>query len=146
MVPKNKFRTKWNGTPFEGEKNSGEVKVEKAGYIPTRQQIDRMILAGRRLNEYREENYDQIINSGKDYHNDDVQIDPTRRKDYDLADATQDSFRSDEAYREAKALIEEKKKTQEKKKDKGDGKNDNPPLPEKKLEKPTVDESPEGDS
>lgn len=77
-----KFQTKYNHEKSPGEVNLGEVLVEKAGYIPAKVRIENMILAGQRLVEHRREMYDF---DGEDI--DESFSDPTRSKNFDMADA-----------------------------------------------------------
>ena len=72
------------------EVNSGELLVETAGYISAEQRITNMMLAGQRLVESRRVHYDLQ----GDYDESAIQeySDPTRSPNYDLADATQDTF------------------------------------------------------
>lgn len=67
------------------EINSGEIIVEKAGYIPAKQQIMNLINAGKRLLDYRREQYD--FSDPKEVDNEFE--DPTRKGSFDLADASQ---------------------------------------------------------
>ena len=67
------------------EVGGGPRIVEASGYIPTKIQVENMLLAGQRLNEYRREQYDY---SEGDSVPDDVVPDPTRSPEFDLADAT----------------------------------------------------------
>lgn len=76
-------------TPFvkasrKGEENSGELKVETAGYIPAKMQIENILDAGRRLENYRKENYD--FQPGEQEY--DFPI-PDRTPNFDMADASQ---------------------------------------------------------
>ena len=68
------------------EKNLGERITESAGYIPPKRQIEEMILAGKRLSEFRAEMYDYPDAKSVP---EDIQIDPTRSPAFDMADATQ---------------------------------------------------------
>jgi len=61
-------------------------KVETAGYSSAERQITDMIRAGIRLGEYRREMYD--FEDGEKI--DDEYFDPTRRRNYDMADASND--------------------------------------------------------
>jgi hypothetical protein len=63
--------------------NSGELKVEKAGYIPIKKQIQSLIDAGRRLDDARRESYDFGDDDEIDYE----YSDPTRDSNFDLSDA-----------------------------------------------------------
>lgn len=85
------------------EINSGEEKVEKAGYIPANRRIEAMIDAGERLAQARMEQYD-----GHDTLDpDDMEVDPTRNPGFDPADAAQLSLR-------LSAIAKEKRKDQDK--------------------------------
>ena len=68
------------------EINSGELITEQAGYIPPKKQIEDMINAGRRLSDSRGQ-YDW-----QDGNVDEEADDPTRRSNYDMADAFQDKL------------------------------------------------------
>jgi hypothetical protein len=82
-----KFVNPYDGIVFRGEENSGKSKVETAGYIPAQVQIERLILAGKRLSDFRREQYD----FGADEQVPDDFVDPTRSPGYDLADAARDA-------------------------------------------------------
>ena len=60
-------------------------ETEQAGYISPKQQIEQMILAGRRLDDSRKEQFDF---SSEEEIDEDL-YDPTRSGNFDLADATQ---------------------------------------------------------
>lgn len=70
------------------ETNNGKRLVEKQGYISAQKRIENLMLAGQRLNIARKEQFDF-----PDGNIDENVYDPTRRKDYDLAEAFQDSQR-----------------------------------------------------
>lgn len=90
------------------ETNNGERLVEKQGYIPAKKRIENLMLAGQRLNMARKEQYDF-----PDGNIDENVYDPTRRKDYDLADAFQDSQRLERSLK-ASQIAQESKKQAEK--------------------------------
>lgn len=69
------------------EKNSGEIIVERAGYVPAKKRIENILNAGQRLKEFREDQFD--FRSGESIPED--YIVPTRRPNYDMADAYQES-------------------------------------------------------
>lgn len=79
------------------ETNSGETIVERAGYIPPKIQIENMIIAGHRLQQFRKEQYD--FQPGQDI--DEDFDDPTRDKNFDLADASQLGMAAQQALTEA---------------------------------------------
>lgn len=68
--------------PVEQEMNDGICDVETAGYIPANVQIEQMIAAGERLGTYRKELYDVDVPV------DDLDLDPTRTPNFDMADAS----------------------------------------------------------
>lgn len=112
-----------NRPPADEEINSGEEIVEKAGYIPAEIQIMEMINAGERLGEFRKEKYDY-----ESLDDDDGMMDPTRRKDFDLAEASQIGGMVNERIDESKKrynekIEEEKKEKEEKEKGEKDGNN-----------------------
>lgn len=71
-------------------------ETEQAGYIPPQIQIENMILAGERLNQTRKEMYDF---SSADEIDEDA-FDPTRRGNFDLADASQMAMETEMSLRE----------------------------------------------
>lgn len=99
-----KFKTHYNASEFPKvyDKTGGEKMVETAGYISAKQRIENMILAGQRLNAYREEMYD--INGEKyadpNFDPDELPIDPTRSGNYDLADAFQQGLQVSNSIRD----------------------------------------------
>lgn len=80
-----KFYTNYDPPEIVFEKNSGEKKVEKAGYMPAEVQIFQMIQAGQRLGEARKEMFD--FAPGQDI--DEELFDPTRSPGFDMSDASQ---------------------------------------------------------
>lgn len=97
------YQTRVNRSRSEPEKNSGISKVEKAGYITAKKRIENMILAGQRLIQSRKEQYDFV-----DSEPDESFDDPTRRKNYDPADATQDGFYAQSRIKASKERYKEK--------------------------------------
>nr|QJB19359.1 MAG: hypothetical protein [Microvirus sp.] len=79
------FQTRYNHQKSIPEVNLGKRLVEKAGYIPAKDRIENMILAGQRLIEHRMSMYD--FESNKEL--DESYYDPTRSKNFDMADAFQ---------------------------------------------------------
>lgn len=59
--------------------------TEQAGYIPAHIQVGQLIAAGKRLNDYREEQYDFRDDASINFNLED----PTREGNFDLADASQ---------------------------------------------------------
>ena len=63
----------------------GSSETEQAGYISPQRQIENMILAGRRLDQFRKDQFD--FESEDEI--DEELSDPTRSGNFDMADATQ---------------------------------------------------------
>ncbi|QXP44126.1 MAG: hypothetical protein [Arizlama microvirus] len=79
------FQSTYSEKKRKPEKNSGEIKVEVTGYIDSETRITNLILAGQRLEQSRKEQYDF-----PDYKSiDDDFTDPTRARNFDLAEASQ---------------------------------------------------------
>lgn len=95
------IQSHFNRTPTPPEKNSGEKLVEVAGYITAQQRIELILSAGRRLNEYRKEQFD--FHEGKI---DEDFFDPTRTKNYDIADGFQDGLTLKSRIKESSLLRE----------------------------------------
>ncbi|QXP44177.1 MAG: hypothetical protein [Arizlama microvirus] len=68
------------------EVNSGEIKVERSGYIPAQEQVEAFINAGQRLDDFRKGLYD--MEPGFEGDPDKV-YDYSRDPNFDMADATQ---------------------------------------------------------
>jgi hypothetical protein len=94
-----------NYVPVEGDKMSTETLTEQAGYIPANIQVERLILAGQRLDAFNKAMYD--------FEDEDQSVwdfnDPTRDPNYDMADASQSL--QDLAARYKKAEKEAKEKS-----------------------------------
>ena len=89
-----KIYTQFDRPPSDAEVNSGESIVETAGYVPAERQIQSLIDAGVRLEDYRKGcDFLDGIDTGEN--------DPTRETGFDLADASAMS-------RAANARIEER--------------------------------------
>lgn len=85
------FNTKYNRVQEPPEMIKGVSKTERAGYIPAKTRIENMILAGQRLVEVRKEMYD--------FYDEPVDVnfdDPTRKRNFDMADATQLRIKAEE--------------------------------------------------
>ena len=99
------------------EVGGGPRIVEASGYIPTKVQVENMLIAGQRLNEFRREQYDY---SADDSRPDDIDPDPTRNPEFDLADATRlgraaiERLIQAKKEAEAKAVVEMETKSEEK--------------------------------
>lgn len=94
------FATKYSLQKTPPEVNKGPSHVEKAGYIPAQARIENMMLAGQRLVAHRAEMYD--FKELKDI--DENFIDPTRSKNFDMADASQFALNLEQKQRESEAL------------------------------------------
>ena len=70
--------------------------TEQAGYIPPQDQIESMILAGQRLNEARASQYDFASEDDID----EDASDPTRRGNFDMADASQMAMETEMSLRD----------------------------------------------
>ena len=86
--------------PPKGEVLTSDTQTEQSGYIDPKRQIEDMILAGRRLDEARKNQYD--FPSGEDI--DEDLYDPTRSGNFDLSDASQMQFEAAERIKADKAL------------------------------------------
>lgn len=103
------FRTRYTAHPIPGEEPGGGKRVtESAGYIPAEVQIEEMLLAGKRLGEYRKERYD----FAEDEEVPEDFIDPTRAPGLDLAEASMMERSMKERFKILKAELAEKKKAQ----------------------------------
>ena len=116
------LQTRYNQDKHQAEPGGGEKLVETQGYIPADIQIEQMLSAGIRLDEYRKEKYD----FGPDEEVPDDFIDPTRNKGFDLADGSLlakgvVNRLEDSALKEERKKEEEKKKIEEEKKNKEKG-------------------------
>jgi len=82
-----KLFTQYRRPPKHLEENDGLTITESAGYIPPKVQIENLINAGKRLAQWRKEQYD----FPEDDDVDESFEDPTRGPGYDLADASRDA-------------------------------------------------------
>lgn len=96
---------KYDRPKSKDEPGGGKSITETAGYIPVKIQVEQMILAGKRLGDWREENYD--FGAGVEVPPN-VQPDPTRSPSFDLADGSQGP-----TVKEAVELLNRKFKQQE---------------------------------
>jgi len=103
------FRSSRYPAARKPESLGGTTKTETAGYVSGPQQIERLFNAGQILDNFRIQNYD--FKAGEP----DGNMDPTRRRNYDLADSTADlaylEARREEAVKELKE-IEKKEKAE----------------------------------
>lgn len=79
-----KFQTPFYRDVETREFPHGKSAVERNGYRSAKQQIEALIFAGKRLEQYRAHAYE----FGADDKVPDDYIDPTRRPNFDLSDAT----------------------------------------------------------
>lgn len=78
-----KIRSNYHERPkITPSKGGGTSKTERAGYVSPKRLIEDMIAAGKRLNEYRREQFDTYDPNA------DIAVDPTRRPGMDLAEAS----------------------------------------------------------
>lgn len=99
------LQTKYNREKQPGEINSGEILVDKAGYVSKHKRIKAIMDAGERLIAARREMYDYIQNAPDDETEPD--IDPTRSPNFDMADATQLTMEINERKRQKEKEIRE---------------------------------------
>lgn len=104
-----KFWTQFDRPPDDFEKNSGEVIVEKVGYVPANILIENMIYAGQRLDLARSEYYDfpDAESVEEDFG------DPTRAPGFDMADTTPLMRSVSERLAEQRKLFEKEQKERE---------------------------------
>ena len=103
-----RFNTQYDRVRQPAETNSGITLVERAGYISAQVRIENLMLAGQRLVQARKEMYD--FPDGKidfDFN------DPTRRKNYDLADGFQDGLKVEAKLKAQKEAAEASQTAQE---------------------------------
>lgn len=104
-------RLPWSSPPVSAlEVNGGDFVTEQSGYMSTEQLVTDMLKAGKALEDYRNGMYD--LDEEADW-DEDVPLDPTRRKDFDLADFTALKLRHEqklEEYKAQKKADEEAKK------------------------------------
>jgi len=78
------FKNNKTRTDFKGEINLGETHIDTLGLISNKERIENLIMAGKRLEASRGENYDFPDGEFKGHH-----VPPMRRPNFDMADATQ---------------------------------------------------------
>lgn len=107
------FYTQWKRPDkVNYEINSGEIRVEKAGYISAQKRIENLILAGQRLVASRSDQYDFAGEPDLDY------VDLTRSKNVDIVDVDQATqYLEEKAKKAAQDLKEKAKKKDVQKKD-----------------------------
>jgi len=79
-----KLFTQWRRPPRNPEVMDPLTITESAGYVPSKVQIENLIMAGKRLQSFRKEMYDFPDGANVD----ESYEDPTRGPGFDLADAT----------------------------------------------------------
>ena len=103
-----RFNTQYDRVRQPAESNSGITLVERAGYISAQARIENLMLAGQRLVQARKEMYD--FPDGKIDLNFD---DPTRRKNYDLADGFPDGLKVEARLKAQKEAVKASQTAQE---------------------------------
>lgn len=92
-----KFATQYERKRQAPEVNDGKTSVDRAGYISAQKRIENIMFAGQRLVQSRREMFDF---EGDKF--DPSFSDPTRNRNYDLADAFQDNLITQERLAKAK--------------------------------------------
>lgn len=108
-----KIYTQFERPPDDAEVNTGESIVETAGYVPAERQIQSLIDAGVRLEDYRKGcDFVDGVDTGEN--------DPTREPGFDLADASAMSRAANARIEERNRIAAEKaaKKEEDEKKEK----------------------------
>lgn len=103
-----KFFNQWVRPPKKPEKMDPLTITESRGYIPPHVQVENLLQAGRRLVEFRKEQYDFPPGEKPD----ESFEDPTRRPGYDLADASRDLLDVDARLRASAAAAAAKKEAE----------------------------------
>jgi len=91
------FATQYNRVRQPAEENDGKTSVDRAGYISAQKRIENIMFAGQRLVQSRREMFDFEGDQFDPSFND-----PTRNKNYDMADAFQDGLINQERLAKAK--------------------------------------------
>jgi hypothetical protein len=107
------FITQYNKKPYEGEKNSGELLVETAGYVPADRMIKRLCDAGL-ANAIARSRGQGIYGTDFVEDGDDPVLDPTLDSNFDLADASNAMNALDEVIANKDATVNAKKVADEK--------------------------------
>lgn len=94
-----KFATPFDRVPQPAEAGGGRRLVETAGYISAERQINNLISAGKRLKDWRSNQFD--FPDGKI---DESFSDPTRAGNFDLADATMLGMKTEQSIK----IVQEK--------------------------------------
>lgn len=120
-----KFQTKWTVNKSPKERGGGRKLTNTSGYIPAKDQIENMILAGERLSAYRQELYYQDDGSKNP---EDIDVSPMSKK-MDFMDAHQAMQNVEEKYKQTKKVVEDLVNSEEyKKKSKPAEKPEIPPV------------------
>jgi len=102
-----KFQTQYTHEKSIPEKNSGERLIEKAGYITAQKRIENLMLAGKRLTEARNEQYDFNGPIDENF------SDPTRYKGLDMGEAFQIKLSIDERLKSQKDIMDASQSSQD---------------------------------
>lgn len=97
-----KFDTKYERMVDTGEDLDPTSKTEQAGYIPAQVQIERLMQAGKNLQNYRKDQYDFASDAPDD---DSVHV-PSRLPSFDMADASQLALDVEQRLAEQQAAID----------------------------------------
>lgn len=95
--------SQWSYEAPKGESNNGELVVEQAGYIPAKVQIERLLLAGQRLSDFRKGEFES------DYYDPDDVESPVDPSSLDLVEADEMHRRLVESQEENRRRYEEDK-------------------------------------
>lgn len=96
-----KFATAYERNPSKKEKLDQTIKVQKIGYVPAKKRIEDIINAGMRLKDFRASQYD--FPEGTQI--DETLNDPTRSKNFDLADASQLKYAAEASLKASQAAL-----------------------------------------
>jgi len=93
------FQTQYTHKSQAPEKNSGKRLIEKAGYVSAQQRITNLMLAGKRLAESRDQQYDFTGKIDEDF------TDPTRNRGLDMGEAFQIKLSVEERQKRKEAIL-----------------------------------------
>ena len=96
-----KFATAYERESSKKEKLDQTIKVQKIGYVPAKKRIEDIINAGMRLKDFRASQYD--FPEGTEI--DETLNDPTRAKNFDLADASQLKYAAEASLKASQAAL-----------------------------------------
>jgi len=109
------YSDKYRSIPRADFMGENEYMVDRAGYIPKEQQIQQLMNAGERLEEYRRKIYSNGAPVGEDGdYEDDVPLSPTNSNTYDGFDAMDDAKALKRKYEETVKAQQKAVKAEEK--------------------------------